>query len=487
MEYDVVVGIEIHVQLKTKSKMFSASPNTYHLSPNSQASLYDFSMPGTMPVVNMEAVRYAIKLGTALHMTIDRTLYFDRKNYFYPDLPKGYQITQQDHPIVSNGWIEVNLRDGTTKKIYVQRAHLEEDTCKQTHLATMTLEDYNRCGVPLLEIVTEPCMTSGEEAAKYVEGIRETVTYLGISDGRMDEGSMRCDTNVSIKPKGSPVLGVKVEVKNINTIQNVEKAISFEIERQKKILESGGVVEQETRRFDEALQETVLERKKTNAVDYKYFREANIIPIDLSEKFIQAAIDDMAELPWEFRKEFQELGLDEYQIEQLMMDKNNVYYFKKCLEKKPLDAKILWNLLMVGVMSYINKSEKDADTDVLTLDTLKFQPEDLVALVNEIVSGRINSKQGKTVLDDMIIKGEKPLDSIKDHGFEQISDTSAILPIVESVIAAHPDVVEGWHHGKDRSLGYLVGQVMKESHGKANPNEAKKLILEKIGPMGARD
>ena len=452
MEYDVVIGIEIHVQLKTKSKMFSASPNTYHMSPNSQTSLYDLSMPGTMPVVNMGAVRYAIKFGTALHMNIDRTLYFDRKNYFYPDLPKGYQITQQDHPIVSHGHLDVTLRDGTIKRIDVQRAHLEEDTCKQTHLATMTLEDYNRCGVPLLEIVTEPCITCAEEAAKYVEGIREIVTFLGISDGRMDEGSMRCDTNVSIKPKGSTVLGTKVEVKNINTVQNVEKAIAFEIERQKKLIESGGHVEQETRRFDEKLQETVLERKKTNAVDYKYFREPNIMP-----------------------------------IEQLMLDKKNVYYFKKCLAEKPLDAKILWNLFMVGVMSYINKSEKDAESDVLTLDTLKFTPRDLVDLANEIKSGKINSKQGKTVLDDMVLKGEKPSKSIEDHGFEQISDTSTILPIVEQVIAAHQDVVDGWHHGKDRSLGYLVGQVMKESHGKANPVEAKKLILEKIGPMGSRD
>lgn len=487
MEYDVVIGIEIHVQLKTKSKMFSASPNTYHMSPNSQTSLYDLSMPGTMPVVNMEAVRYAIKFGTALHMNIDRTLYFDRKNYFYPDLPKGYQITQQDHPIVSHGHLDVTLRDGTIMRIDVQRAHLEEDTCKQTHLATMTLEDYNRCGVPLLEIVTEPCITCAEEAAKYVEGIREIVTFLGISDGRMDEGSMRCDTNVSIKPKGSTVLGTKVEVKNINTVQNVEKAIAFEIERQKKLIESGGHVEQETRRFDEKLQETVLERKKTNAVDYKYFREPNIMPIDLSEKFIQNAIDDMAELPWEFRKEFHDLGLDDYQTEQLMLDKKNVYYFKKCLAEKPLDAKILWNLFMVGVMSYINKSEKDAESDVLTLDTLKFTPRDLVDLANEIKSGKINSKQGKTVLDDMVLKGEKPSKSIEDHGFEQISDTSTILPIVEQVIAAHQDVVDGWHHGKDRSLGYLVGQVMKESHGKANPVEAKKLILEKIGPMGLRD
>lgn len=486
MEYDVVIGIEIHVQLKTKSKMFSASPNTYHKAPNSETSLYDLSMPGTMPVVNMEAVRFAIQFGTALHMSIDRTLYFDRKNYFYPDLPKGYQISQQDRPIVSKGYLDVTLRDGSVKRIDVQRAHLEEDTCKQTHLASMTLEDYNRCGVPLLEIVTEPCIDSAEEAGKYVEGIREVVTFLGISDGRMDEGSMRCDTNVSLKEKGSSTLGTKVEVKNINTIQNVEKAIAYEIERQRKILEAGGKIEQETRRFDEDLQETVMERKKTDAVDYKYFREPNIVPIDLSEKFIAGAQRAMPPLPWEIRSEFKQLGLDSYQIEQLMLDKECVRYFRRCLEEKPADAKIVWNLLMVGVASYLNKSEREEEGDALTLESLKFSPIDLVALADEISSGKINSKQGKAVLDDLVVKGIKPADSIQEHGYEQISDASAIVPLVKKVIGEHQDVVDAWHRGKDRSLGYLVGQVMKESQGKANPVEAKRLVLERIGPMGER-
>ena len=482
MEYKATIGIEIHVELKTRSKMFSTAPNTYHLAPNSQAGLVDMSMPGTLPMLNMEAVRYGIQLATALHMNVDRTLYFDRKNYFYPDLPKGYQITQQDRPIGSHGYLDVTLDDGTPMRVYVQRAHLEEDTCKQTHLADISLEDYNRCGVPLIEIVTEPCIVNANEAAKYVEGIREVVTYLGISDGRMDEGSMRCDTNVSIAPVGSDHLGTKCEVKNLNTIQNVEAAIAYEIERQKAILESGGVVEQETRRFDEKLRQTVLMRKKTDAVDYKYFREPNLPPFDLSEKFIKDAVDSMAKLPWAYRKEFAELGLSSYETEQLMKDKSLVDYFERCLEFHPKDVKTLWSYLVVDLQSYINKSLGE-----ISLDNLKFKPEDLVALSDLVSSKAINSKQAKTVMEDLVTQGIKPADSVKSHGFEQISDSSAIQEVVDRVIESNPAAVDSWKHGKDRILGFLVGQVLKKTHGKANPAMAKEMVLAKIGPLGQRD
>lgn len=481
MDYIATIGIEIHVELKTKSKMFSPAPNTYHKGPNSMSSLIDMSMPGTLPLLNKEAVRSGIQLATALHMHVDHTLYFDRKNYFYPDLPKGYQITQQDRPIGSHGYLDVTLDDGTKMRVDVQRAHLEEDTCKQTHLADMSLEDYNRCGVPLIEIVTEPCIVNAAEAAKYVEGIREIVTFLGISDGRMDEGSMRCDTNVSIRPVGSETLGTKCEVKNINTIQNVEAAIAYEIERQKKILESGGHVEQETRRFDEQLQETVLMRKKTNAVDYKYFREPNLPPFDLSEKFIQDAIASMKKLPWEYREEFAKLGLSSYETEQLMKEKALVDYFEKCLAYHPKDVKTLWSYLVVDVQSYINKS-----LGSLTLDNLPFEPADLCALSDLVSEGKINTKQAKVVLEDLVTKGTKPSASVAEHGFEQIHDESQIKDIVDQVLAQNQKAIDDWHHGKDRSLGFLVGQVMKASHGKANPSKAKELVLAAIGPMGER-
>lgn len=480
MEYETTIGIEIHVELKTKTKMFSYAPNTYHKEPNSKVALIDLAMPGTMPLLNKEAVRYGIKLAKALHMSIDHTLYFDRKNYFYPDLPKGYQITQQDRPIGSNGYLDVVLKDGTTKRIFIQRAHLEEDTCKQTHLSDVSLEDYNRCGIPLIEIVTEPCITNGEEAAKYVEGIREIVTFLDISEGRMDEGSMRCDTNVSIRPVGQKELGVKCEVKNINTIQNIETAIAYEVNRQIKLKEEGKEVEQETRRFDEKLQETVLMRKKTNAVDYKYFREPNLPPFDLSEEFINSVIKDMATLPSEYRERFKKLGLSNYEIEQLMMDKNDVFYFERLIDEKPLNINSIWNYFMVDIKGYINKS-----LGQLNISNLPFEPKDLVSLSNCVVSGKINSKQGKVVLDDLM-QGIKPEESIKNHDFIQISNESEIRKIVEQVIENNEQVVSDWKHGKDRALGYLVGQVMKESHGKANPSKAKEIVLEIIGPMGER-
>ena len=481
MEYKATIGIEIHVELKTRSKMFSAAPNTYHEAPNSQAGLVDMSMPGTLPRLNMEAVRYGIQLATALNMQVDRTLYFDRKNYFYPDLPKGYQITQQDHPIGSHGYLDLTLDDGSNFRVYVQRAHLEEDTCKQTHLADVSLEDYNRCGVPLIEIVTEPCISTAQQAAKYVEGIREIVTYLGISDGRMDEGSMRCDTNVSIAPVGSDHLGTKCEVKNLNTIQNVEAAIACEIARQQAILEAGGTVEQETRRYDEKLKQTVLMRKKTNAVDYKYFREPNLPPFDLSERFIQGAVSSMRKLPWVYRAEFAKLGLSNYEVEQLMKDKRLVDYFERCLQADPKDVKTLWSYLVVDLQSYINKSLSQ-----LTLDNLPFAPADLVALADLVATHAINSKQAKTVMEDLVSRGIKPAQSVAEHGFEQISDSGAIQAIVDEVVAAHPEAVEDWKHGKDRILGFLVGQVLKASHGKANPSMAREMVLAKIGPMGQR-
>ena len=292
MEFEPVIGIEIHVELKTKSKMFSSAPCNFGQAPNSMTVPFDFAFPGTMPVVNKEAVNFGIKVCSALNMNIARTLYFDRKNYFYPDLPKGYQITQQFHPIGTHGYVEIESQ-GKTIRVGVDNAHLEEDTAKQIHLSDISLINFNRCGTPLIEIVSDPDMHSGEEAMKYVEAIREIVTYLGVSDGKMENGSLRCDINISLRPKGETKFGTKTECKNLNTIQNIRAAVDYEIARQTEILNAGGVVEQETRRYDEAQKKTVLMRKKTNAIDYKYFREPNIVPIDLDEAFIDDAIMSM--------------------------------------------------------------------------------------------------------------------------------------------------------------------------------------------------
>lgn len=476
MEFEPVIGIEIHVELKTKSKMFSSAPCTFGEAPNSMTVPFDFAFPGTMPVVNKEAVNYGVKVCSALNMTIARTLYFDRKNYFYPDLPKGYQITQQFHPIGTHGYVEIES-NGKTIRVGVDNAHLEEDTAKQVHLSDISLINFNRCGTPLIEIVSDPDMHSGEEAMKYVEAIREIVTYLGVSDGKMENGSMRCDINISLRPKGETKFGTKTECKNLNTIQNIRAAVDYEIARQTEILNNGGVVEQETRRYDETAKKTVLMRKKTNAIDYKYFREPNIVPIDLSEDFIDDAIMSMNKLPKQYRVELKKSGLGDYEIEELLKDRDFVVYFEDCISLGAKNATTLWNYLMVELMGYLNKNE-------LTLKDLPFSKENMVSLVNLVSEGKINSKQAKEVLAIMEENGEDPLKVVKEKGMEQISDTSFISTLVNEVIAENPSVVSDWKKGKDHALGYLVGQVMKKSKGKANPALAKETILSIIGPCG---
>ncbi len=478
MEFEPVIGIEIHVELKTKSKMFSSAPCTFGEAPNSQTVPLDLGFPGTMPVVNEEAVIYGIKICSAMHMNIAKTLYFDRKNYFYPDLPKGYQITQQFHPIGTKGYVEINI-GGKMVKVGVDNAHLEEDTAKQVHLSDISLLNFNRCGTPLLEIVSEPDMHSGEEAMKYVETIREIVTYLGCSDGKMENGSMRCDINISLRPKGSTKLGTKTECKNLNAISNIRAAVDYEIMRQTEILLSGGAVEQETRRYDENKKMTVLMRKKTNAIDYKYFREPNIVPIDLDDGFIYDAVHSMNKLPNQYRVELKEIGLGDYEIEELLKDREFVTYFEDCISLGVKNPTTLWNFLMVDILGYLNKNN-------ISLSELKFSKDHLVLLINFINQGKINSKQAKEVLSEMFATGRNPADVIKEKGMEQISDSSAIEKIVDEVLSLNAQSISDWQRGKDHALGYLVGQVMKQSKGKANPSLAKSLILEKIGPCGSR-
>ncbi len=478
MEFEPVIGIEIHVELKTKSKMFSSAPCTFGEAPNSQTVPLDLGFPGTMPVVNEEAVIYGIKICSAMHMNIAKTLYFDRKNYFYPDLPKGYQITQQFHPIGTKGYVEINI-GGKMVKVGVDNAHLEEDTAKQVHLSDISLLNFNRCGTPLLEIVSEPDMHSGEEAMKYVETIREIVTYLGCSDGKMENGSMRCDINISLRPKGSTKLGTKTECKNLNAISNIRAAVDYEIMRQTEILLSGGAVEQETRRYDENKKMTVLMRKKTNAIDYKYFREPNIVPIDLDDGFIYDAVHSMNKLPNQYRVELKEIGLGDYEIEELLKDREFVTYFEDCISLGVKNPTTLWNFLMVDILGYLNKNN-------ILLSELKFSKDHLVLLINFINQGKINSKQAKEVLSEMFATGRNPADVIKEKGMEQISDSSAIEKIVDDVLSLNAQSISDWQRGKDHALGYLVGQVMKQSKGKANPSLAKSLILEKIGPCGSR-
>jgi len=475
MNFEPVIGIEIHIELKTKSKMFSSAPTSFGKMPNSQTVPYDLGCPGTMPLVNKQAVIFGIQLATALHMNINSLVQFDRKNYFYPDLTKGFQITQQQYPIGYEGYLDVEVGD-KIKRIRIERAHLEEDTAKQLHLADMSLVDYNRAGTPLIEVVTYPDISSGEEAMKYVETIREIVTFLGVSDGKMEEGSLRCDVNISLRPYGSKVFGTKCEIKNLNSIANVKAALDYEIQRQSEILLKGEKVNQETRRYDESKKATSLMRVKSNAIDYKYFREPNIIPIQLSEEFINKAKSSMNKLPWDYKKELLEKGLDKKQADILLLSKEFVDYFDDVCQCGVKDIKILWNYLMGDISAYLNKQI----TGQQGLDTLKFSKQNLADFVNLIVDGKINSKQGKQVLEIMYSQGKDPLSIVKELGLEQVSDVNLIEEIVNQVVTSNPDIIKDYKAGHDRVFGYLVGQVMKLSKGKANPNIAKELLLKRI-------
>ena len=471
MNFEAVIGLEIHVEMKTKSKMFSSAPVTFGDLPNTQTVPLDLAFPGTMPVVNKQAVINAIRVCHALHMTIDHELWFDRKNYFYSDLPKGYQITQQQRPIGSNGYLEINTSKGI-KKVRIERLHMEEDTCKQLHSWDCTLLDYNRAGIPLVEIVSLPDMHTGEEAMKYAEKIRSIVSFLEVSDGKMEEGSLRCDVNISLRPIGSEKFGTKVEIKNLNSFVNIQKAIDFEIKRQEAVLLSGGVVQQETRRFDEATKETVLMRVKTDAVDYKYFTEPNITPIKLSDEFVLEAIKSSPELAEEKLKRYEALGLNEYDCNLLISNKDNCEYFD-VLVKEGANAKLAANWVLVDIQAVLNKNG-------ISIKEFNVSASHLATLIKIIEKGTLSNKQGREIFKKMLEKDEDPNTYIKETGASVISDEASLLKIVVQVLDAYPQSIVDFKNGKDRAIGFLVGQVMKLSQGKANPALTNKLIQEEM-------
>lgn len=471
MNFEAVIGIEIHIEMKTKTKMFSSSLNKFGEIPNTLVSPVDMAFPGTMPVVNKQAVINAIRVCNALNMTIDNQLRFDRKNYFYSDLPKGFQITQDKRPIGKNGYVEIEIGD-EVKHIGIERLHLEEDTCKQLHLTDCTLLDYNRAGTPLIEIVSLPEMRNGEEAMKYVEQIRSIVIYSGVSDGKMEEGSLRCDVNISLRPCGSEKFGTKVEIKNLNSLANVQRAIDYEIKRQSNILLNGGEIEQETRRFDETNKETVLMRKKTNAVDYKYFSEPNITPINLSDEFIQNAIDTCPELASAKLNRYVSLGLSKEEANQILGFQDLVKYFDECL-KLSSSIKIIWNFLTGDITSYLNKNN-------LTINDLKVTPINLIKLLSLIEKKEISVAQGRKILEEMVKDNEDPFIIQERLGLKQNSNEDELRVMCESVIDANPQSVEDYKNGKDRAIGFIIGQVMKQSKGKANPQIVNKIVIDII-------
>ena len=472
MNFETIIGIEIHCELNTKTKMFSSAPNSFGKEPNTQVSKVDMAFPGILPTVNKKAVEYAIMACSALNLSIDNELWFDRKNYFYSDLPKGYQITQDKRPIGRDGYIEVDTINGL-KRIGIERIHMEEDTAKQSHYGDYTLIDYNRCGVPLIEIVSKPDMRSGEEAAKYVEKLRSILSYLGVSDCKMEEGSMRCDINISLRPIGSEKFGVKTEIKNLNSINNIQRAVEFEISRQEKLLLKGLEVEQETRRFDEASKQTVLMRKKTDAVDYKYYTEANIMPIKLSDAFINKAINLVPELPdARFNRFVSELNLSEYDARQLINQKAVADYYEEVL-KDYNDPKITANWILGDVYSYLNKNN-------LTIKDFKLSTSNLAKLLTLLKEGKISSKQGKEIFNIIIETNEDPETIAKAKGMVQESDEGLIMEYINEVLRDNPQAIATYKSGRDNILGFLVGQVMKKSKGKANPAITSKLLKEEI-------
>lgn len=469
MNFEAIIGIEIHVEMKTKTKMFSSSPNRFGALPNTLVTPLDMAFPGTMPVVNKQAVINAIRVSNALHMKIDNELWFDRKNYFYADLPKGFQITQDKRPIGKEGYVEITTSTGT-KKVGIERLHMEEDTCKQLHLADYSLLDYNRAGTPLVEIVSKPELKNGEEAMKYVEQIRQIVVYSNVSDGKMEEGSLRCDVNISIRPVGSDKFGTKVEIKNLNSLANVQRAIDFEMKRQAKLLLSGGVVEQETRRFDETKKETVLMRKKTDAVDYKYFTEPNIVPIRLSDKFIQEAIDTCPELASSKKERYMKLGLVDSEAEQILSSLELSKYFDKCIALSN-SIKSIWNFVTVDIASYLNKNNIKIEDFIVT-------PENVVKLLSLIEKGDLSYTQGRKVFENMVKNNEDPEALQEKMGLKQNSNIDEIRTLCIEIIDNNPQSVSDFKNGKDRAMGFLVGQVMKASKGKANPQIVSKIVRE---------
>ena len=471
-KFQAVIGLEIHVEMKTLSKMFSSAPNTYGAYPNCEVALLDMAFPGTMPTVNKQAVINGIRVAHALHMEIDNVLWFDRKNYFYADLPKGYQITQNERPIGKNGYLTIKI-DGQEKKIRIERIHLEEDTCKQLHFNDYTLIDYNRAGIPLAEIVSYPDMSSGEEAMRYVEKIRSIVSYLDVSDGKMEEGSLRCDVNVSLKEKNSDILGTKVEIKNLNSISNVKAAIDYEIARQEQLLLNNEKVIQETRRYDETTKTTILMRVKTDAVDYKYFTEPNIPPINLSDDFIQKAIETSNELADSKMERYLKLGLSESSASVLVSNRENADYFDETL-KYNCDSKIIANWIIVDVQSYLNKEE-------ISIKDFPISPERLCSLIKLIENNTISNKQAREVFNEMLKDlNTSPKDIATKLGLVLITNTDELIKIIDDVIKNNQQSIIDYKNGKDRALGYLLGQVMKASKGQANPNLAKQIVLEKI-------
>ncbi len=480
MEWEVVIGCEIHTQLATNSKIFSGAATAYGAEPNTQACAVDLGLPGVLPVLNKEAVRMAVMFGLAVDAEIGKRSVFARKNYFYPDLPKGYQISQFELPIVGKGHLEIELEDGVTKTIGITRAHLEEDAGKSLHedFHGMTGIDLNRAGTPLLEIVSEPDMRSGAEASAYMRKIHSIVTYLGICDGNLQEGSFRCDVNVSIRPKGQKEFGTRAEIKNLNSFRFVEKAVEYEVERQIAVIESGGEVVQETRLFDADKGETRSMRSKEEANDYRYFPDPDLLPVEVEDDFIEALRKTLPELPDAKKDRFmQQFGLPAYDATILTSSRGIADYFEQVVEKSGAEAKICANWVMGDFSAALNRDGKD-------IDQAPVSAEMLAGMLKRIADNTISGKIAKEVFEAMW-HGEGDADAvIEKKGLKQITDTGAIEAVIDEIIANNAQQVDNYRNAepdkRGKMIGFFVGQVMKATGGKANPGQVNQLLKSKL-------
>ncbi|MBQ2640331.1 MAG: Asp-tRNA(Asn)/Glu-tRNA(Gln) amidotransferase subunit GatB [Bacilli bacterium] len=469
--YIPTIGVEVHVELKTNTKIFSPSVNGYGQMANSLTNVIDLGYPGTLPTLNEEVINLAIKACKVLNCKIRNKINFDRKNYFYPDNPKNYQITQFDTPIGYDGYVEIEV-DGISKKIEIEEMHIEEDTCKSTHRNNKTLLDFNRAGVPLIEIVTKPCMSSSKEATLYLEKLKELLFYSDISDCKMEEGSMRADANVSIRKCESDPYGTKVEVKNIGSISNVGVAINKEIERQEKLYESGESFKEQTRRYDDKLGDTVLMRVKETGNDYRYFPEPDIPYVYITDEMISNVEKTIPMLPDERRSKYVELGVSPFKANKLVNNRILSDYFNTLLDSN-INFDIASNLLLGDISGYLNKEEK-----VITDTTLT--KERFIELVNNIDDNTLTSRNLKDILSKVLESNSSIKDIIEECGIKNITDDDKIRKVITNIINNNPDSVSDYKAGKDRAIKYLMGQVMKETKGSINPKMANKILIEEL-------
>ena len=474
-DWEMVCGLEIHCQIISKSKIYSPSSTAYGSDVNENVSFIDVAMPGMLPSLNKECVRQAVKTGVGLNAKVNKYSAFARKNYFYADLPQGYQITQDKFPIVGEGIVKIELENGETKEIGIERLHIEQDTAKSIHdiSPTKTFIDFNRAGVGLMEIVTKPDFRSPEEVGAFLRKVRSIVRYLGTCDGNMDEGSMRCDASVSIRPVGEMEFRPRAEIKNVNSVKFACQAVEFEAKRQFEIYENGGTMEQESRQFDPSSGETKFMRKKEYAHEYRYFPEPDLLPLVLSDEFIEEIKADMVELPDEKKDRFvKELGLTPYDAKVICESKETAEFFEKAA--KGHDAKKVANWLMGDFFAMLNEKK-------LSLEQSPISAENLGELVELVTSNVINGKTAKDVFEIMAETGENPTKIVEEKGLKQLTDTGAIEKIIDEIIATNPDNVASYKAGKNNLMGWFVGQIMKASQGKANPVVVNELLKRKLG------